>query len=188
VDLLQASFQIRQATPADIPALHALIDLSVRTLQTADYSPDQIEGALGTVLGLDTQLIEDQTYFIAEAVGESEKPIAGCGGWSKRKTLFGSDHGPGREDAMLDPRQDAAKIRAFFVHPDWARRGVGTLILEACEGAARDAGFKTFEMGATLTGQRLFRARGYEAVDRIEVPLGNGESLPVIRMSKKASA
>jgi GNAT superfamily N-acetyltransferase len=111
----------------------------------------------------------------------------GCGGWSKRKTLFGSDHKTGREDALLDPLQDAAKIRAFFVHPNWARQGIGTKILEACETAAKEAGFKTFEMGATITGERLYKARGYEVTDRLEVPLPNGASLPIIRMTKRAS-
>ena len=110
--------------------------------------------------------------------------IAGCGGWSKRKTLFGSDHGPGRENNLLDPLHDNARIRAFFVHPDWARRGIGSSILEACETAALEAGFKGFELGATITGERLYRARGYEVIERIEVPLANAASLPVIRMAK----
>src|SRR5580700_5488278 len=122
-------FSIRLATPADIPPLHRLIEQSVRGLQVNDYTPAQIEGALGHVLGLDTQLIEDKTYFIA---GPSTQPgtLAGCGGWSFRKTLFGSDHGPHRAAEPLDPATGAAKIRAIFVHPDFARRGLGTLILE----------------------------------------------------------
>src|SRR5580692_10752948 len=127
-------FQIRQANASDIPALHPLIELSVRGLQKDDYSSAQIEGALGHALGLDTQLIEDQTYFVAEPLDPSgANEIAGCGGWSRRKTLFGSDHGPGREAAFLDPATDAAKIRAIFVHPSHARRGLGSLILEHCE-------------------------------------------------------
>jgi len=184
-------FQLRLATAADIPALHTLIEISVRVLQKDDYTPAQIEGALGTVLGLDTQLVEDGTYFVAEAQdasGGARGPtvLAGCGGWSKRRTLFGSDHAPVRESNLLDPAVDAAKIRAFFIHPDWARRGLGTLILAACESAARAAGFTRFEMGATLTGVPLYLARGYQTVERIEVPLRNGEKLPVIRMSKSA--
>jgi GNAT superfamily N-acetyltransferase len=181
-----ASIPIRLATPADIPTLHALIDLSVRTLQAQDYSPAQIEGALGTVFGVDSQLIVDGTYFVLEAMNGREKKIVGCGGWSKRKTLFGSDHGSGREDILLDPLRDNAKIRAFFVHPEWSRRGIGSQILEACENAASDAGFRGFELGATITGERLYRARGYQAIERIEVPLANGASLPIIRMSKKS--
>jgi GNAT superfamily N-acetyltransferase len=178
------TYPIRPALPEDVPALKLLIDLSVRSLQARDYSAAQIEAALGTVLGLDSQLIADGTYYVLEGHRDVEKTIAGCGGWSKRKTLFGSDHGPGREDALLDPLCDNARIRAFFVHPDWARRGLGTKILEACESAAMNAGFKGFELGATLTGEPLFRARGYTAIDRIEVPLQNGLSLPVVRMSK----
>jgi GNAT superfamily N-acetyltransferase len=195
---------IRHAIAADIPALRALIDASVRQLQAGDYTPAQIEGALQTVFGVDSQLIADQTYFVAEAEAEAEAqaeavaedesspsakfhPLAvGCGGWSKRKTLYGSDHWTGREDALLDPRQDAAKIRAFFIHPQWARRGIGTLILETCEQAAKSAGFQSFEMGATLTGLKLFRARGYAAQENLQVPLPNGELLPVVRMSKQA--
>jgi GNAT superfamily N-acetyltransferase len=178
------NIELRPATPADIPALRQLIELSVRTLQRNDYTPEQIEGALGTVLGLDTQLIQDGTYFIAEARAACARRLAGCGGWSKRKTLFGSDHADVREPELLDPKTDAAKIRAFFIHPDFARRGIGTRILEACESAARSAGFSRFEMGATLTGVPLYLANGYQVLDRIEVPLHNGHTLPVIRMAK----
>jgi GNAT superfamily N-acetyltransferase len=180
-----ASFHFRLATPADVPALLALIELSVRTLQAQDYSQAQIEGALGTVFGVDSQLIADGTYFVLETMNGGEKKIVGCGGWSKRKTLFGSDHRSGREDSLLDPLRDNAKIRAFFVHPEWARRGIGSQILEACENAASEAGFRGFELGATITGERLYRARRYQAIERIEVSLANGASLPVIRMSKK---
>ena len=127
---------IRKAIPADVPILRELIDASVRGLQAGDYTPTQIESALATVFGVDSQLIADGTYFVADAQQHESVTIAGCGGWSKRKTLYGSDHWTGREDELLDPRVDAAKIRAFFVHPSWARRGVGTLILKACEDAA----------------------------------------------------
>lgn len=184
-----ASFHLRLATEADIAALHALIEASVRGLQADDYSPAQIEGALGTVLGLDSQLIADGTYFVAEAVGPDEnerRPIAGCGGWSKRKTLFGADHGPGREPELLDPATDAAKVRAIFVHPQFARRGLGSLILAHVEAAARAAGFKRYEMGSTLTGVPLYRLKGYVEVERIDVPLANGEALPVVKMVKDA--
>lgn len=175
---------LRLATTADIPALQALIEASVRGLMTQGYSLQQLQGALGTYLGVDTQLITDQTYFVAEVETASRTSIAGCGGWSKRKTLFGADHRPGREDALLDPTVDAAKIRAFFVHPDWTRRGIGTRILQACEQAAGAAGFSRFEMGATLTGVPLYKARGYTAVDSTNVPLANGEFLTVVRMTK----
>jgi GNAT superfamily N-acetyltransferase len=175
---------LRQAVPADIPTLHALIDASVRGLQTGDYTPAQIEGALQSVYGVDSRLIADGTYFVVEA----EATIVGCGGWSKRKTLFGGDRWTGRQDALLDPEQDAAKIRAFFVHPKWVRRGIGSMILDACEKAAVAAGFTRCEMGATLTGVPLYRARGYVALEKLEAPLANGESLTVVRMEKRMSS
>jgi GNAT superfamily N-acetyltransferase len=181
-------FQLRRARPEDVPALRILIDHSVRTLQAADYSPAQIEAALIHVFGPDTQLIADGTYFVVEAVSTSGAvELAGCGGWSKRKTLYGSDHAAGRDDELLDPLTEQARIRAFFVHPDWSRRGVGTMLLDACEYAASEAGFRAFEMGATLTGLRLFQARGYQPVEHIAVPLGDGLTLPVVRMAKRAS-
>jgi GNAT superfamily N-acetyltransferase len=191
------NIHLRLAVPEDVPVLRRLIDASVRGLQTEDYTPAQIEGALKTVFGVDSQLIADGTYIVAEAQSpdaKNESPstekagllIVGCGGWSKRKTLYGSDHWTGREDALLDPFHDAAKIRAFFIHPAWARRGVGSLILQACEEAARAAGFTRYEMGATLTGAKLFGAKGYVPVKPISIPLVNGESLPVIHMEKRA--
>jgi GNAT superfamily N-acetyltransferase len=194
---MQANIRLRLAVPEDVPALRELIDASVRGLQTQDYTPAQIEGALKTVFGVDSQLIADGTYIVAQAEpaaieragaknAPSERIIVGCGGWSKRKTLYGSDHWTGREDALLDPLRDAAKIRAFFIHPDWARRGVGSMILQACENAASSAGFTRYEMGATLTGAKLFGAKGYVAVKPISIPLLNGESLPVIHMEKQA--
>ena len=176
---------VRMATAADIPDIRKLIEASARGLQRGEYSAEQIEVALGTVFGVDTTLISDGTYYVAEvAEREGGTRLVGCGGWSKRKTLYGSDHGPYREDTLLDPKQDAAKIRAFFVHPDWARRGIGTSILEICEATAREAGFSRFEMGATLTGVPLYLARGYASVERIEVPLADGSFLPVVRMTK----
>jgi GNAT superfamily N-acetyltransferase len=194
---METKIHIRLAVPADIPVLQGLIDASVRELQAQDYTPEQIEGALKTVFGVDSQLIADGTYLVAEAdpgeadvtITKTARPtpvIAGCGGWSKRKTLYGSDRWTGREDSLLDPLRDAAKIRAFFIHPAWARRGVGSLILDACEVAAKSAGFTRYEMGATLTGAKFFGVRGYVAVKRIEIPLVNGASLPVIHMEKRA--
>jgi len=183
------AFRLRVATEEDIPALHALIEASVHGLEANDYTPAQMEGALGTVLGVDTQLIADRTYFIAESIYEpiAERPLmAGCGGWSKRKTLFGADRGPGREPELLDPENDAAKVRAIFVHPLCARRGLGSLILAEVEDAARAAGFRRFEMGSTLTGVALYRLKGYVEVERIAVPLWNGETLPIVKMVKDA--
>jgi len=171
---------IRRATVADVPALHALIEASVRGLQANDYTQAQIEGALGHALGLDSQLVMDGTYFIAEVGGE----MVASGGWRYRATLCGSDGMTGREPASLDPARDAAKIRAIFVHPGWARRGLGTLMLEYCEERAREAGFTRLEMGSTLTGAPLYRLKGYVERERIAIALPNGEALPVIRMTK----
>ncbi len=196
---MSLTVQVRVAVTADIPALRSLIKLSVRRLQAQDYSPEQLEAALRTVFGVDTQLISDGTYLVAEVFpspstapavelkAPSSAPIlAGCGGWSKRKTLYGGDRWREREDDLLDPRHDAAKIRAFFIHPDWARQGIGTKVLDACEAAAMAAGFRRFEMGATLTGVKLFRERGYVPLKQIDLPLENGITLPIIHMSKEA--
>jgi GNAT superfamily N-acetyltransferase len=171
----------RVAEAGDIPALHALIEKSVRELQVNDYSPEQLEGALGTYLGVDTQLIADGTYF---AVEDADRLLIACGGWSRRKTLFGADRRPDRDASLLDPQIDAAKIRAFFVHPAWARQGIGSRILELCEEAARAEGFTRFEMGATLTGVPLYKRWGYAEIERIELPLANGAFLPIVRMAK----
>ena len=175
---------LRIAMAADIPALHALIEASVRGLMTQEYSLRELEGALGTYLGVDSQLISDGTYFVVEVETGTGHTIVGCGGWSRRKTLFGADRRPDRENALLDPSVDAAKIRAFFIHPDWARKGIGSKILQACEQAARAAGFRRYEMGATLTGVPLYEAKGYKAIDSVEIPLSNGEFLKVVRMAK----
>jgi GNAT superfamily N-acetyltransferase len=187
------SIRIRPATHDEVPVLRVLIEASVRQLQAHDYTEKQREAALRTVFGVDSRLIEDGTYLVADAsdaqsCGDGKPAIAGCGGWSKRKTLFGGDQWSGREDSLLDPSRDAAKIRAFFVHPAWARQGVGTLILDACESAARSAGFTRFEMGATLTGVKLFSVKGYVPIKRMDVPLDDGEVLPIVQMEKRDPA
>jgi GNAT superfamily N-acetyltransferase len=176
-------FTIRPAEAADIEELRSLIERSVRQLQRNDYTPAQIEGALGHALGLDTQLIEDGTYFAAVPLS-TPAIIAGCGGWSFRKTLYGSDHGPHREVGLLDPDTEPAKIRAIFVHPEWARQGLGTQILKHCEDAAQRAGFRRLEMGSTLTGVPLYSLKGYERREDVAVPLPNGEFLPIVHMVK----
>lgn len=175
-------FRLRKALMSDIPRMRAVIEASVRGLQAGDYTPAQIEGALKSVYGVDTQLIADGTYFAVETT--SDGTIIACGGWSKRKTLYGGDQYIGREDALLDPLHDAAKIRAFFVHPEWARKGIGSIILAACEEAALAAGFTRIEMGATLSGVPFYRAKGYIELEPQNVPLGNGEVLPIVRMGK----
>jgi GNAT superfamily N-acetyltransferase len=182
-------FSIRLAVEDDIPALHQLIEASVRVLHANDYTPAQIEGALGTALGVDTQLIRDRTYFVAEALDPAANhpaTLAGCGGWSKRKTLFGADRASVREPELLSPATDAAKVRAIFVHPAFARQGLGSLILAHVEAEAVSAGFTRFEMGSTLTGLPLYRLRGYTEVERIQVALANGETVPVVKMVKSA--
>jgi N-acetylglutamate synthase-like GNAT family acetyltransferase len=175
------SASVRLATFEDVPALQALIVDSVNQLQAADYNEAQRHGALGSVFGVDPVLIEDGTYFLAEI----EEKICACGGWSRRGTPFGSDRSPARDDRLLDPTRDAARIRALFVHPAFARRGLGTLILQTCESAAKAAGFHTAELTATLTGTKLFRVHGFLPAEEIRVPLANGEMLPVLRMTKQ---
>ncbi len=180
----KAQFSLRTAVISDIPVLHELIARSVHGLMAEAYSETQLREALGVWLGVDSQLIRDGTYFVAEAEVDGKRVAVGCGGWGKRKTPYGSDHRPDREDALLDPGVDAAKIRAFFVHPNWVRRGIGAMILQTCEQAVRDAGFSRCEMGATLSGVPFYSYHGYAATERVELPLANGESLPILKMTK----
>lgn len=172
--------QIRLARADEIPALEQLIARSVRALSVGYYTPRQIELALIHVFGVDSQLIADGTYFVVEVEGE----LAACGGWSKRRTLYGGDQMKAGADNLLDPRIEAARIRAFFVDPAFARRGIGKQLIEACEAAARAAGFTRLEMGATLPGEPLYAAVGYRAIEHLSAPLPEGESLPIIRMEK----
>ena len=174
-------FVLRAATPADIPALERLIAASARGLSRDDYTDEQIESALGTAWGVDSELIRDGTYFVVEAEGE---PV-GCGGWSRRRTLFGADAGPGRVSDPLDPAREAARIRAFFVHPDWARRGIGRRLLDHCEAEARTHGFTATELMATLPGMRLYQTRGYVAGTPIQHPLGDGLTIQFVPMRKE---
>ena len=139
-----------------------------------------MEAALGPIFGVDRQLIRDGTYFVAE----QDREIVGCGGWSRRKALFGGDRGRAGEDVALDPKCDPARIRAFFVHPALARRGIGRSILVACEQAILAAGFCTVDLVAPLAGEPLYAAFGYAAVERYEIALAGGLSLPVVRMTK----
>ncbi len=179
------SVRIRKAAATDVPRLREIIEASVRGLQAGDYSPAQIEGALRSVYGVDSQLIADGTYLVAEDISQRDPVIVACGGWSQRKTLYGGDQYTRREDSLLNPTCDAAKIRAFFVHPKFARQGIGSMILEACEDAARASGFTRLEMGATLSGVAFYKAKGYVEVEDQAVPLGNGETLPIVKMTKE---
>jgi GNAT superfamily N-acetyltransferase len=171
---------IRPATLADRPALTTLIARSARELSANDYTPEQIAGALRGAFGVDTQLIEDRTYFVAEADGK----LVACGGWSKRRTLFGGDARSDRDAGELDPALDAAKIRAFFVDPDYARRGLGSAILERCETEASACGFRRFEMMATLPGARLYERYGYRGTERIHYEMQPGLTIEFIPMKK----
>ena len=175
----------RDATNADIPTLHALIESSVRILQANDYTPAQIEGALGTVLGLDTQLLADQTYFVAETTDNSgAKTIVACGGWSKRAKLYSGSGDAEGDDRLLDPATDAAHVRAMFTRSDWTRRGLGRRILEACEAAARAEGFRRLMLGATLPGVPLYEAFGFRSTGRDDVTMPDGVALACVWMDK----
>jgi GNAT superfamily N-acetyltransferase len=174
------AISLRKATLADVPQIEALIARSARGLSAGDYRPSQVEGALRAAFGVDTQLLKDQTYFVAEQDGR----FAGCGGWSYRSTLFGGDARAGRDSSMLDPRTQPAKIRAFFVDPLCARRGVGSLLLEHCEREARAHGFTETELMATLPGVKLYAARGYVGSAMLHFDLGSGETIEFIPMRK----
>ncbi len=182
---IELPFALRLAAPDDVGALEDLIALSTRALQAPYYSREQIDGALGTVFAVDRQLIADRTYFVAH----SGATLSGCGGWSRRKTLFGGDAGrDATQDALLDPARDAARIRAFFVHPECARRGIGTAILDACERAAAKAGFTELELVATLAGVPLYRCGGFLATESFDITLPNGLTMPAVRMHKTIAA
>jgi GNAT superfamily N-acetyltransferase len=172
--------RVRPATRDDLPALEKLIPRSVRGLSRGYYTDAQIESGIRYVFGPDTQLIADATYFVVTA-GER---IVACGGWSKRRTLYGGDQYKHAEDELVDPATEPARIRAFFVDPDWSRRGIGSLLLNACVDAARAAGFRTLELGATLPGQPLYERFGFQALERTDVALPDGVSLPVVRMTR----
>ena len=171
-------FTHRIATPDDIPALTAIMDSSIGQLQAAYLTPEQISSSR-TVMGIDTQLVEDGTYFVVEEGHE----IAGCGGWSRRSTLYGGDHTPGREPSLLDPATDPARVRAMYTSPAFTRRGVGRLILDLCERAAAAEGFTRLELMGTLSGEPLYRAYGFAPVERITDERG-GAPVPLVRMRK----
>ncbi|WP_129779142.1 GNAT family N-acetyltransferase [Peristeroidobacter soli] len=175
-------YRLRPATLADEPILRDLIARSIRELGADDYTPAQIEAALLGAFGVDTALIRDQTYFVIESeAGE----IVGCGGWSKRKTLFGSDTRESRDDSYLDPAVDAARVRAFFIDSRHARRGLGRMLLDRCETEAAHAGFTEFALMATLPGKRLYEVCGYVGDQPLEHPLPGGLSITFVPMTKR---
>lgn len=175
---------LRVAHEGDVPALEALVEQSVRGLLARHYSPAQLEAAIGPVFGVDRQLIRDGTYYVVEYDGQ---PVA-CGGWSRRQAVYGGDRGRMGNDAELNPMTDAARVRAFFVHPDWERRGIGRRLLAESEAAIRLAGFQKIELVATLAGEPLYAKNGYGVVERYEAPMPGGLTLAVVRMAKTLAA
>jgi GNAT superfamily N-acetyltransferase len=171
---------IRKANLDDREAIERLIIESARNLSREDYSEQQIEAAILTVFGVDSDLILDGTYFVAESAGM----LIGCGGWSKRKTLFGGDRFATRDSSELDAKLEAAKIRAFFVHPESARKGIARAILSVCESEARTYGFRSTELMATLPGLKLYKACGYEGDQRVQYEIGDGVSIEFVPMRK----
>lgn len=173
-------FTIRKARLEERGHLQKLIAASARGLSKADYSDEQVEAAIATVFGVDSALIDDGTYFVAEQAGE----LIGCGGWSKRKTLFGGDQFATRDESLLDPESEPAKVRAFFIHPDWARQGVARAILARCEEEARRAGFSAVELMATLPGIKFYEACGYDKSGQMDYEIAESVTLPLVPMRK----
>ncbi|MFF5380319.1 GNAT family N-acetyltransferase [Pedobacter suwonensis] len=171
---------IRIATFQDIPELKKLLDDSVRSLSKDYYTTSQIDSALKYIFGIDSQLIDDGSYYVVELDGT----IAGCGGWSRRKTLYGGDQHKELYDTLLDPTREPARIRAFFVHPDYARRGIGRKIIELCENEAKKHGFSSLALGAALPGVPLYKAMGFKEMEQIVEPLSDGEKLELVSMIK----
>jgi GNAT superfamily N-acetyltransferase len=175
----QTELSLRLALEADLPTLSALMKAAIGELQTPFLTPEQVAASY-SVMGLDTQLVADRTYFAVELSGE----IVGCGGWSRRATLFGGDHSANRDAALLDPATDAARVRAMYTRPGFARRGVGRMILDACEAAAAAEGFGRCELAATLSGEPLYLACGYQQIERFTAGTPQGVAVPLVRMGK----
>jgi GNAT superfamily N-acetyltransferase len=172
----------RLATMDDLPELRALMTLSIRALIGAYLDAAGVEASF-EIMGVDSQLIEDRTYFAVECEGR----IAGCGGWSRRATLFGGDHSAGRDARLLDPAVDPARVRAMYTHPDFVRRGIGRLVLSLCEAAAAREGFRSLELVATVAGEPLYTAYGFAVLERIAVPTST-VTVPCARMAKPIAA
>jgi GNAT superfamily N-acetyltransferase len=177
---MSSSFRHRPARREDLDELSALMRLSIRALLKPVLTPEQVEASFA-IMGLDSQLIEDGTYFV---VMENDR-IVGCGGWSRRATLFGGDHSAGRDARLLDPKTEPARVRAMYTHPDFARRGIGRLILSLCERAASAEGFTHTELGATMAGLPLYRTYGFEEIERLDVDTPSGVRVPIVRMGKR---
>ncbi len=177
------SLSHRIAVKSDVPAIIALMQDSIAENMKAYLSPSEIEAAKET-MGVDNTLIEDGTYFLIEAEIDGKATLVGCGGWGKRKTLFGGDHTVGRDDSLSNPDTDAARIRAMYTHPNFTRQGIGSLLLDLGESAARQAGFKRIQLGSTLPGEPLYRARGYVELNRKIIKGANGSDSHIITMEK----
>lgn len=177
---MTATCPLRLATVADLPAIVDLIPRSVRALSTQHYSPAQIEGAIRHVFGPDTQLIADGTYWVVPAPGS----LAGCGGWSRRRTLYGGDQLKTETDPLLDPTTEPARIRAIFVAPEFVRQGLGTRLLAASLEAVQSAGFQTAELVATIPGERLYAAHGFQVLEHVTHKLPDGLEIPFVRMGR----
>jgi GNAT superfamily N-acetyltransferase len=171
-------FTSRVAVQSDIPALMAVMDAAIAELQQGYLDAAQIESSRA-IMGIDTQLIDDGTYFVVEC----EDAVAGCGGWSRRATMYGGNRAPGRDAALLDPAVDPARVRAMYTNPAFARRGVGRTILALCERAAAAEGFTWLELASTLAGEPLYASYGFEPYERFEDSTG-GVPVPVVRMRK----
>ena len=181
---MSKKFTYRNATMDDVDAIRNLMDLAIYELQKDFLDKKQLD-ASHHFMGIDYTLIEDQTYFvILHGEGTADETIVGCGGWGKRATLYGGSHSAGRSAELLDPKTDRARIRAMYCHPDWARNGIGSLIMNICEGAAKEAGFTKMTMGATLAGEPLYNHFGYKAVERTVDVTDDGVEVPLIRMEK----
>lgn len=175
-----ADFTHRLATRDDIAVLTPLMNAAIAELLKPFLAAEQVTASF-EIMGIDTQLIDDDTYFVVLSDGR----IAGSGGWSRRATHFGGDHSPGRDARILDSKTEAARVRAMYTHPDFTRRGIGRMILSLCEGAAAREGFANVELVATMAGEPLYRACGYQPVEAFEQPTNNGARVPLLRMSKK---
>jgi GNAT superfamily N-acetyltransferase len=174
-----SDWRVRRATTSDLDEMRGLMHRAIGELLKPYLPPEGVAGSF-EVMGLDTQLIEDGTYF---AIDDGSR-IAGCGGWSRRATLFGGDHTTGRDSALLDPATDAARVRAMYTHPDYARRGIGRAVLAACESAAKAEGFAKVELAATKAGEPLYRVCGYFAIEPLTRQTSNGAIVPLLRMGK----
>lgn len=179
----KVAFTHRIAGNDDVPAIIALMQASIEVNMADFLSAEEIEAAKET-MGVDQTLIDDGTYFLIETEVDGAPVLVGCGGWGKRRTLYGGNHTVGRDDSLSDPSTEPARIRAMYTHPEWTRKGIGTLLLDLGEQAARDAGFSTIELGSTIPGLPLYAARGYEEVETYTHQGANGAGNTVIRMRK----